>query len=99
MGYIDPNGHERLVRGDYSDDSEHAGYDNKNMNSNALIILLHGFIRAIQEQVEKIVLLKLGWADYSEAVEVLRMKYRFSLTGSIRYPEAASGATLLKFTR
>ncbi|MNJ67021.1 hypothetical protein D3C77_631540 [compost metagenome] len=39
------------------------------------------------------------WATYAEFVELARMSYGFSSTGSARYPEAASGATLLKFTR
>lgn len=32
------------------------------------------------------------WADYSDAIEMLRMKYGFAFTGSIRYPEAGSDA-------
>ncbi|NOJ74148.1 hypothetical protein [Paenibacillus alvei] len=39
------------------------------------------------------------WADYAEFVELARESYKFSRTGSVRYPEAGSGATLLKFTR
>lgn len=39
------------------------------------------------------------WADYADAVELLRMRFGFSFAGSMRYPEAADGATLLKFTR
>lgn len=44
---------------------------------------------------------KLGgkWADYAEFVDLARMSYGFSRTGSVRYPEAGNGATLLKFTR
>ncbi|MNN58218.1 hypothetical protein D3C81_1732550 [compost metagenome] len=44
---------------------------------------------------------KLGgkWAEYEEGVELLRMRYGFSFAGSVRYPEAAKGATLLKFKR
>lgn len=39
------------------------------------------------------------WAAYAEFVELARMSYGFSSTGSARYPEATNKATLLKFTR
>ena len=39
------------------------------------------------------------WADYQKGVAILRKSFGFSFAGSVRYPEAADGATLLKFTR
>ncbi|MBD3920026.1 RHS repeat protein [Paenibacillus sp. PR3] len=38
------------------------------------------------------------WSTYAEFVDLARMSYGFSSTGSARYPEATGGATLLKFT-
>lgn len=39
------------------------------------------------------------WNDYKNLVEGLRSDYGFSKIGSINYPEAASGARMVKFTR